>query len=186
LRLVELAGLSGVNKQEKINIAVAIFLRQTDTPNKSYEYRNFDPMTWKFYLAWLELRQSPKFHLDLCPVSSRSDDPMSSSSEECDKKDGIVMKTEQEHALDRRDSRGIGWGRNETLKDHQATVKKEDREKKCKQRHDDVMGKMQRLVEVNEKKVTELQLSREMMAVRSALVEFTDDDDVRKNSEQSS
>jgi hypothetical protein len=53
------SNLTGVNEQNKINIAVSIVMGKTDAA--SYRHRDFDPYEWMFYRAWLVLRGHPSF-----------------------------------------------------------------------------------------------------------------------------
>jgi hypothetical protein len=180
LRLVELAGLSGVTEQEKINIAVAIFLGRTKEPCKSYEYRNYDPTTWTYYLAWNELRRSPKFSLDVSAVSqastksTTSDDPVSGLSSSDDE-----LKTEKELTLERKAARGES-GRGKSKKEAQDEYLREERDKKRKARHDEVSNHLQRMVDCQRQKLVESQRSREIVTIRSALIEFADDEEIRQ------
>lgn len=58
-RLVELSCPSGVTEQQKVNMAVAIHLKESTMMD--YKYKDFDPYLWRFYSAWLQLRKLPKF-----------------------------------------------------------------------------------------------------------------------------
>ena len=47
LNIVLHLGLSGVTHQQKVNIAVAVFLKKLKHGQTHYEYRDFDPNTWR-------------------------------------------------------------------------------------------------------------------------------------------
>jgi hypothetical protein len=62
LRIVYSKETSGATEQQKINMAVAIHTQKTKFMN--YEYKNYDSTKeWRFYLAWLELKDDPKFQI---------------------------------------------------------------------------------------------------------------------------
>ena len=72
LRLVEGANLSGVDKQQKINMAVAIHLKKSSLP--SYLFKSFDAYQWPNYLAWIELKDIPKFAVAKSSSSNSGED----------------------------------------------------------------------------------------------------------------
>jgi hypothetical protein len=49
----------GVTEEQKINMAVAIHVKKTKHMN--YEYKDYDSKQWRSYLAWLQLKDLPKF-----------------------------------------------------------------------------------------------------------------------------
>jgi sRNA-binding regulator protein Hfq len=56
---VHSCNLSGVNQQDKINIAVAIHMGKSDCP--AARLRKYQPMNWKFYQCWLALKDHRAF-----------------------------------------------------------------------------------------------------------------------------
>jgi hypothetical protein len=52
----------GIMEQQKINMAVAIHRGLTTTMD--YHFKNVDPLSWRFYTAWIELRNVPRFKFD--------------------------------------------------------------------------------------------------------------------------
>lgn len=61
LRLVNSSEPTGDLKEEElVNMAVAIHLGKTN--RMEYKYRDFSAQAWKFYPAYMELRNEPKFN----------------------------------------------------------------------------------------------------------------------------
>jgi hypothetical protein len=71
-------------------------------------------------------------------------------------------------------------GRGKSKKEAQEEHHREEGDRKHKARHGEVILKLQRLVDVNEKKLVESQRSREIMTIRSAFLELADYEDARK------
>jgi hypothetical protein len=61
-RLVNASQPSGVDEQQKINMAVAIHMKLAT--KMDYEYKDYDPTKWKHYSAWLVVKDTPKFRYD--------------------------------------------------------------------------------------------------------------------------
>jgi hypothetical protein len=53
---------NGIMEQQKINMAVAI--HRGLTRNMDYHFKNVDPLSWRCYTAWIELRNVPRFKFD--------------------------------------------------------------------------------------------------------------------------
>jgi hypothetical protein len=59
LRKVEASHPTGVDKQQKINMAVAIHLGKTD--RMDYKYKDFSADEWLYFKAWNAIKNCPKF-----------------------------------------------------------------------------------------------------------------------------
>jgi len=53
-------GLSGLTHEEKVNIAVAMFLKKMKDGDTHYQHRNFDANKWRLYKAHLVLKMTGK------------------------------------------------------------------------------------------------------------------------------
>jgi hypothetical protein len=53
------SNLTGVNEQNKINIAVSIMMGKCDGAH--YRHKDFDPYEWMYYKAWVVLKDHPTF-----------------------------------------------------------------------------------------------------------------------------
>ena len=80
LRKVQLAGLTGVTDQEKINMAVAIHIGKTNRP--SYNMKTTNPMEWPSYLAWTILKTQRKFAPATPPAAALGVDDGASEEDE--------------------------------------------------------------------------------------------------------
>lgn len=58
--LTQVMYLSGLTNEEKINVAVAIFLKKTEPGKNLQDYKEFDPNQWRLYKAWKVLKKCPK------------------------------------------------------------------------------------------------------------------------------
>jgi hypothetical protein len=59
IRIVNSSQPTGVDDQQKINIAVAIHMKKT--AKMDYAYKDFEPKQWRHYAAWLNVKDTPKF-----------------------------------------------------------------------------------------------------------------------------
>jgi hypothetical protein len=50
---------TGVDDQQKINMAVAIHMKKT--AKMDYAYKDFEPKQWRHHTAWLNVKDTPKF-----------------------------------------------------------------------------------------------------------------------------
>jgi len=60
LNMVLNMGLSGLTHQEKVNVAVALFLKRVKDGNTHHQYKIFDPNKWRLYKAYVVLKQTGK------------------------------------------------------------------------------------------------------------------------------
>ena len=83
MRMVESVELSGVDPQQKINIAVAIHLQKTNRPE--HKFKDFNALLWPYYLAFLVLRNLPQFSvptMEMCLVTPSKSVASSTSPED--------------------------------------------------------------------------------------------------------
>ena len=59
MRVVSISNPTGVTEKEKVNMAVAIHCKATK--KMEYKYTSYNPNEWKYYQAYLHLKNLPKF-----------------------------------------------------------------------------------------------------------------------------
>ena len=75
LRLIILSKPTGVDKQQIINMAVAVHLKQCQ--GKNYDFKDFDAAgNWSYYQAWHHLRHLRKFSIDWETGAIPDEDPI--------------------------------------------------------------------------------------------------------------
>jgi hypothetical protein len=158
------SNLTGVNEQNKINIAVSIMVGKTDAA--SYRHKDFDPYEWIYYKAWLVLRGHPTFmppnlkegtdetepEEDELPNLGIPDDPANMlvtpplSRRDSDLSNPSSLKPK---ALSKAKSRGPGPGRKATREQSLA----EENAKRKIEVLERIAATMERNTQLNEKKV---------------------------------
>ena len=69
-RIVEYSNPSGADEQQKINMAVAIHMKETNL--MEYKYKDYDSMKWRFFKGWKILRNIPKFAMKFTEAATNS------------------------------------------------------------------------------------------------------------------
>ena len=59
LRMVNASNPTGMDQQQKVNMAIAIHLSKMDHMN--YKYKDFNCHEWLYYLAWDVVKSTAKF-----------------------------------------------------------------------------------------------------------------------------
>jgi hypothetical protein len=89
-------GLSGLGHNEKVSIAVAIFLKKLTKETQEgngesshYQFRDFDCSKWRLYKAWLVLKDTEKVAPPK-PTKKHPPEEISSSEDDCNDNEGFI------------------------------------------------------------------------------------------------
>jgi len=87
-------GLSGVTHQQKVNIAVAIFLKKVKDGSTHYQHKDFDPNKWRLYKAYLILKETGKL-AEPIPASRPSEELAAQSDHPSESNKGFITDSSQ-------------------------------------------------------------------------------------------
>jgi hypothetical protein len=157
LRMVFGSEPTGCSQHEKINMAVAVHMKQAK--KMDYMFKYFDTKKWRFYEAWVVLKASPKFALSRYVPSTSTDG---------DGEVGVPPPSETtavtNGSISRHASRG-GPGRGKS----KAALYHESMEKKRSGAIAGITDKLDKLAEVGECRLQEQKKARKLMATQCAL-----------------
>lgn len=134
--IVEYSNPSSVDEEQKTNMAIAIYMKETKL--MEYKYKDFDSMKWRFFQAWKVLHNIPKFAMDFTPAALASTKrgtedsetvPNTTSTEESDT--STLLGTEIGFNHDA--SRGGGKGKKVTMKKIEIEKEKNRKRKRDEQ-----------------------------------------------------
>ena len=140
LRIIYSSNPTGVTEDEKVFMAVAIHVKKTK--QMEYQYKSFDPSSWKMYEGWRELKKIPKFAYSSHTLVPETPSP--TGSEGAQEDDSTLSSSDSAVAAPSRlRSRGTGRGQKAAI----AAKLQKDKEERKRKRNEDRDRKFDSFVE---------------------------------------
>jgi hypothetical protein len=176
LRIVYSSQPTGTNEQNKINMAVAIHMKRTNRMN--YKYKDFDAVNeWRFYLAWCELKELPKFHYTTEMPGTASAQGTTAGDENANENNGITDENtiNAQSAKRRETARGGGSGSKKAKLAKQQSEEKARKEKRLDAQLASMLAVSQERLKEQKSAGATMKLNTEINMLRTGLIEYKDD-----------